>query len=68
MGTERIDLLIERDAGNEFLVLMGSPKYAIGNYRKLEQLCVEAIMELMKTPEILNELAKKAKVDYHATR
>lgn len=67
-GTTHIDLLIERDAGNNFLVLMGSPTFAIRNYRKLRRLCNKAIAELIMTPEIIDELAEKVRVDYHATR
>jgi hypothetical protein len=46
---DRIDLSIERDSGNEVLILMGKPEYALVNWQNLQSLCNQAIKELTKT-------------------
>ena len=38
-----VDLLIERDSGNEILILMGSNYYALPAWRKLRNICDKAI-------------------------
>ncbi len=39
----KVDLLIERDAGNPIMILMGRDDYAIRNWKKLQRLCSKAI-------------------------
>lgn len=41
-----INLKIERDAGNDILILMGNRANAIKNFEKLESLCAFALKEL----------------------
>ena len=41
-----IDLEIERDSGNLFLVLMGGKEYSLKNWKKLRTLCNQAIKGL----------------------
>jgi hypothetical protein len=43
----RVDLMIERDAGNPIRILMGG-KNARENWKKLEGLCVKALLEKYK--------------------
>jgi len=52
------DLLIERDTGNEFLVLMGRDEYALGSWKKLRRICNQAIKLIslrMKERKIVEE-------------
>jgi len=52
------DLLIERDAGNEFLVLMGRDEYALLSWKKLRRICnqaIELISLRMKERKIVEE-------------
>ncbi len=46
MNLEGNDLLIERDAGNPVLILMGKEEYAMENWGKLQDLCDEAMLKL----------------------
>lgn len=45
------NLLVERDAGNEFLVLMGKKEYALPAWRRLRELCDQAIEYLEGMPD-----------------
>ena len=48
MGHLHIDLLIERDAGNEILILMGAEEYGLEAWSNLAVLCEQALDALRK--------------------
>lgn len=41
-----IDLIIERDADNPIMILMGNPKASMEDFRRLNSLCETALDEL----------------------
>ncbi len=41
-----VDIIIERDAGNSVRILTGKPDYSIQVWKKLQQLCDDAIVDL----------------------
>lgn len=45
-GELRVDLFIEKDAGNSIMILMGNPDSALRAYRRLSKLCDAAIKVL----------------------
>ena len=45
-GQLRVDLYIEKDAGNSVMVSMGDPEPALRAYRRLSKLCDAAIKVL----------------------
>jgi len=52
------DLLIERDVGNEILVLMGRDEYALPSWKKLRRVCnqaIELVRLRMKERKIVEE-------------
>jgi hypothetical protein len=53
-SVDGIDLLVERDSGNEVRILTGSLKYSLDFWYKMQELSEQAISELSIKRERIN--------------